>query len=436
MNLIAKILTLTAVLYSFGSYASVPGQVNFQGVLYDSNNLAVSGNVDFNFSLFDSLSGGTQLWTESQSSVQVNAGVYSVALGSVVPITTDILTTSAIYLEVSIGGEILSPRQRLIAVPYALKAEEADNVSGVSGIFVQQLFLNKDWDGQAIPNDDPLEGVVDTDGDGLANFIDPDNDGDSITDDVEVANGTSVNLVTPVIANVDNGTAAEPIRVGVSTLLTINGSGFLTGLTVQIGTENPVPQNVTSSSFEVTVSSAQTSSGNVALTVTNPNAEQASYGVFFYDKFVFVSSGVQANALSANVATADAFCSQAASNAGLPGSYSAWYSDPSNSNSAKDRLPTNASWARLDGTLVATDLSDLTDGSLLTDISITENGVSISNVSVATNTFSNGLLDSDSCSGSNPTQGYVGRTNETNMNWTHRNLVNCSNSGRYYCFEN
>ena len=124
-------------------FSAVPGQVNFQGVLLDNAGQTVTGSVNFDFSMFDAATGGTLLWSESQAGVTVTAGMYSVALGSVTPLTTGILDGGAVYLEVTVGGEILTPRQRLLAVPYALKAQEAEeaaNVSGVSGTFIQQIY--------------------------------------------------------------------------------------------------------------------------------------------------------------------------------------------------------------------------------------------------------------------------------------------------------
>ena len=101
-------------------FSLVPGQINFQGVLLDNSNQLVSGSVNFEFALYDALTDGTQLWSESQSGVAVNGGIYTVSLGSVTPITTSILAGSAVYLEVTVDADIISPRQRLLAVPYAL----------------------------------------------------------------------------------------------------------------------------------------------------------------------------------------------------------------------------------------------------------------------------------------------------------------------------
>jgi len=430
-----RILALAVLLLSGSAFSSIPGQVNFQGVLLNNASQVVNGSINFNFSLFDNASGGTQLWSESQSGITVSDGIYTVALGSVVPLTTEILSNSAVYLEVSVGGEILSPRQRLLAVPYALKAEEAENIAGVPGVFIQQLYFNVDYDGQSIPNNDELEGVADVDGDGLANFFDPDNDGDGIVDDTEVNNGSGVNLITPVISEITNASGSSSVRAGEPTIVTITGSGFLAGLSVQVGVENPAPQNVTSTSFEITVGIGQ-SGGSTTVTVINPNAEVATGAMYFYNKLVFVTSGAQEGALNQPVSVADAFCSQAATAAGLSGSYVAWYSDPDNSISAKNRLPaTGGPWVRTDGVVVANDLADLIDGSIAASISFDEHGNEVSFVAVATNTFASGDFHPAGCFGNDPSSGYVGRATSNDSLWTKHETKGCSTYQRYYCFE-
>lgn len=410
----------------------MPGQVNFQGVLLDDTGAPVSGSVNFGFALFDAATGGTGLWSENQAGVAVTDGMYSVALGSVTPLTAGILGAGAIYLEISVEGEILSPRQRLLAVPYALTTAEAENVAGTPGTFVQQIFLNADWDGQAIPNDDPLEGVADTDGDGLANFIDPDNDNDGIPDDLELANGTGVNLPTPVI------TAITPAysRSGSASLVTITGSGFLSGLTVQAGTENPVPQNLTDTRFDISIGTGQVP-GPATLTVTNPNAETTAGVINFYGpKLVFITSDTLANTFTLSLAEADAFCAAKAAGAGFSGSFIAWLSDPAAGISARDRLPTGGGpWTRLDGELVAADLADLTDGFLLAGIRFDDSGSDTGFNTVATKTLRSGLFDPNSCMGSHPADSLLGATNGTTPVWTEVFYGACTGAYRLYCFE-
>ena len=434
-TIICTILIAAALLISGSAYPAVPGQINFQGVLLDDTSQLVNGTVDFNFALYDESIGGTQLWAESQNVVPVNGGVYTVALGSVTPITTSILTGNAVYLEVTVDGDIISPRQRLLAVPYALEAEDALNVTGVPGMFIQQLYQHINYDGQSLPNDDPLQGVDDIDGDGLANFMDPDNDGDSITDDMEIANGTGVNLPTPTILTiVSTSTSTASARAGVAGMVTITGTGFLTGLSVQAGPESPAPQNLTSTGFDITIGAAQ-SPGPASITVTNPNAESAVSTMYFYDKLVFITRDDKLG-MNQTAASADSFCAQAAAAAGLPGTFVAWFSDTDNNISAIDRITIPGTWARLDGATVASGISDLTDGSLEAPINVDEYGNPTTSNTAATNTLISGSFDPDSCSLSSPGSGKTGNPQATDSRWTENSTALCNTTHHpYYCFE-
>lgn len=89
-------------------------------------------------------------------------------------------------------------------------------------------------------------------------------------------------------------------------------------------------------------------------------------------KTVFITSQVF-NGNLGGLAGADAKCQQLATAAGLGGTYKAWLSD--STTDARDRL-THATvpYRLVDGTTVANDFTDLTDGSLDAPINRAENG--------------------------------------------------------------
>jgi hypothetical protein len=110
--------------------AVVPGLVSFQGHLTDDDGLPLNGDYDMTFFLFNADLGGSQLWTETQLNVAVADGIYNVQLGAVNALSSGIFDSGAVWLEVVVEGEILSPRQRVIATAYALKAQDADALIG------------------------------------------------------------------------------------------------------------------------------------------------------------------------------------------------------------------------------------------------------------------------------------------------------------------
>jgi hypothetical protein len=265
---------LAVTLLAFAANATVPGRVNYQGLLLDNVGDPITGPVDMVFSLYSVSSGGSALWTEAHDAVDVLDGVYEVELGSTTALTPALLAGAAVYLEIEVETEILTPRQRLLAVPYALQAESSNSMGTLSALAASQIYDNFSFDGGDPPNNDPSEGTSDVDGDGLANFVDNDNDGDGITDTGELAQGTDINLITPNIT----GFNPDLARTDETTLVQIQGTGFESGLSVVFGSETPAPQNLTSTSVEVDIGPQV--AGNPLVTVTNPNGEQNSSSAF------------------------------------------------------------------------------------------------------------------------------------------------------------
>lgn len=108
---------------------TVPGLINYQGRLMDGTGAPITdASVPMTFMLWDDPLAGSSLWSESQA-VAVSGGLYSVLRGDSVPIPASILSGQTVYLEVSVFGETLSPRQRLTSVPYALRAQSTGSAA-------------------------------------------------------------------------------------------------------------------------------------------------------------------------------------------------------------------------------------------------------------------------------------------------------------------
>ena len=101
----------------------VPHEINYQGWLGTADDTTgVTGTFTMVFRLYDAETGGSNLWSETHE-VQVNHGVFTVILGSSNPIPAEIFTGAPLWLEISVAGEVLSPRQKLVSVGYAIHAE-------------------------------------------------------------------------------------------------------------------------------------------------------------------------------------------------------------------------------------------------------------------------------------------------------------------------
>lgn len=118
---VALVVTLaTSVL------AAVPGSINYQGFLRDDGGVPFDGSATLAFSVYATETGGSPSWSEDHGSVAVDEGVFHVLLGSVTPFPADFFAGTDRWLEISVGGEVLTPRRAFVAVPYALRAAVAE----------------------------------------------------------------------------------------------------------------------------------------------------------------------------------------------------------------------------------------------------------------------------------------------------------------------
>ena len=120
------IVAVTIFMCEVAAWGGVPRRINYEGYLTDPAGAAVTGTLEMTFSIWDQVDGGTQLWGETQPSVSVTDGAFSIILGSVVPIPTNVCTGASRWLQTQIGEEILSPRREIVSLAYAFRAEHAD----------------------------------------------------------------------------------------------------------------------------------------------------------------------------------------------------------------------------------------------------------------------------------------------------------------------
>lgn len=104
----------------------IPQKINYQGRLTDGvTGEPEVGSHDMVFRIYDDPSVGTVLWSESRTLQADSAGIFSVILGSMIPIDTHF--DEPIWLEVEVGGEVLSPRREIVSVPFAFRSQVADS---------------------------------------------------------------------------------------------------------------------------------------------------------------------------------------------------------------------------------------------------------------------------------------------------------------------
>ncbi len=115
------------------SQSNTPGLISYQGYLTDSAGQPLNGTVSLTFGLYEAVSGGSPLWSETQTNVPVSNGYFSVMLGSVTPLNAANFNGPSRYLQVTVdsgSGPTELPRQQFAAVPYALQAANAWSLTG------------------------------------------------------------------------------------------------------------------------------------------------------------------------------------------------------------------------------------------------------------------------------------------------------------------
>jgi hypothetical protein len=130
MKHLATILVALSLMVTSDALA-VPSTVSFTGRLSTSAG-PVNGNVEVTFSLFSTATGGSSVWTETRSGINATNGLFFVDLGAVTPLDDTIFDGAALYLEMTVSGETLSPRVPVRSVPYAIRANTADSLGPLS----------------------------------------------------------------------------------------------------------------------------------------------------------------------------------------------------------------------------------------------------------------------------------------------------------------
>jgi hypothetical protein len=112
----------------------VPRLISYSGTLKDSAGRIVTGSAGVTFLIYKDETGSAPLWLETQSVKPDASGRYSVQIGaaSANGLPAEIFTSGeARWLAVQLANEPEQPRVLLVAVPYAMKAADAETLGGL-----------------------------------------------------------------------------------------------------------------------------------------------------------------------------------------------------------------------------------------------------------------------------------------------------------------
>jgi hypothetical protein len=161
------------------------------------------------------------------------------------------------------------------------------------------------------------------------------------------------------------------------------------------------------------------------------------------ERVVFVTkSGFNGNQLG-GIAGADAKCNTAAAAPNVHPRvngriFRAWISTTTIPSSVKDRLVHGTGhYVKPTGTIIATDWTDLTDGTLQSGIDVDETGGAVAASHAWTGTTDNGSNGPNQCDGWTPSggQGRAGNVGGAGNGWTDANDDSCPTLNHLYCFE-
>jgi hypothetical protein len=126
MRCVLMLCLAAALLVPCAASADISPYISYQGVMRDDvGNVVPDGDYVTVFAIYDTATGGTALWAESQT-VSTTDGIFNVHLGSVEPLTP-LAFDASYWLGISIdGGAELTPRTELTSAPYAQRARYAD----------------------------------------------------------------------------------------------------------------------------------------------------------------------------------------------------------------------------------------------------------------------------------------------------------------------
>jgi hypothetical protein len=118
----------TPEIAAFPAQLTRPSRVlSFQGRLTDTVQNPITSSTNMEFRLYDALTGGTLLWDSGTCSVTPDQdGIFSSGLGDDCgsEIDSDVFSENqAVYLEVQVAAETLTPRQPIRTVAYAINSE-------------------------------------------------------------------------------------------------------------------------------------------------------------------------------------------------------------------------------------------------------------------------------------------------------------------------
>ena len=119
--LLSVFLLIASLAVTFAASAAIPHLMNYQGKATDKSGAPLNGTHNLTFRIYNSETGGTAKWSETQPNIPISNGIFQVQLGTITALSLPFDEGYWISIEINTDGE-MSPRTRLASVPYAYAA--------------------------------------------------------------------------------------------------------------------------------------------------------------------------------------------------------------------------------------------------------------------------------------------------------------------------
>jgi len=222
-----------------------PQLISYQGTLRDADDNPADGTYNMVVGIFDN-AGATDelLWSETHNSVVVREGHFNLLLGESNAIPAHIFASPERYIQLTVDGVPMTPTQRFAAVPYAIAATYATQLSAPDGDPADAVTVDNNGNvgiGTSTPGQ-TLELLRDNADVGIR-FHDPYDAWFSMGIDRDDRGSFKINRGGQIGANPDFVLRNDTGRVGIGTTdpgakLDVNGNAHVSG-NVGIGTTTP-----------------------------------------------------------------------------------------------------------------------------------------------------------------------------------------------------
>ena len=138
--------------------AALPDTVHFQGSLTTQSGAPVEGTFNLDISLHDAKDGGALLWSKLFTAVPVASGVFELELGPFPASVTGGATE--VWVQTKVGTEPPLERVRLLAVPYAVRAQSAVHADDAGGLTCTDCVTGVELDSSVVTGDHVVDGSL------------------------------------------------------------------------------------------------------------------------------------------------------------------------------------------------------------------------------------------------------------------------------------